>query len=155
MSNPNVTQTAATRKSLADKITDVVREYHNVKVDTADVDGLIRLRKNLAVLCFGFAREVGDLYQERNAAEFRRKAQFARLRKLGIDKGDSAAKAEAAAEADVEEARQEEMVSDGLWRASSLIYTAAKDVLDTLSQHIAAARYEKAREMTGQGSQST
>jgi hypothetical protein len=137
----------------AERILTLVKQYHRVPVNTPDVDGLLELRKHLAVLCFGFAREVGDLYQERNGAEFRRRAQFTRERQRLIEEGHSAAKAEAEAQAGVEEALKEEMTADGIWKAAGLVYNAAKDVLDTLCQHIAHVRHEKAREIAGQGSQ--
>jgi hypothetical protein len=142
-------------QSLADRITDLVRAYHRLPTNTPNIDQLLDLRRHLATLKFGFAVEVGNLYQERNGAEFRRKSNFARVKADHIAGGDSAAKAEAAAEVACEELRKEESHADAMYRGAYLILEAAKDVLDTMAQHIANVRQEKRLETTGQGSQGT
>jgi hypothetical protein len=147
--------TAPAKPSLADRITDLIRAYHKLPTATPDVDRLLDLRRQLATLKFGFAVEVGQLYQERNGAEFRRKAEFARIKADHIAGGDSAAKAEAAAEIAIEELRKEESHADAMYRGAYLIHDAAKDVLDVLGQHVANVRQEKRAETTGQGSQTT
>lgn len=141
----------STEKSTAERITDVVKDYYRYK-DKAGIEGLIRIRKNLAVLKYGLATEVAELYTEKNGAEFRRKAEYYRKKKELL-KTSTIGKAETEAEVLIEELRKEEQMADALYKSASFILDSAKDVLDALSQHIANLRQEKREEMTGQGSQ--
>lgn len=137
--------------NLPEQITNLVREYFQLKDDTPDIDRLINLRRLLSSLKFGFAIEVGTMYKRKNAAEHARKAEFYRLRQELVKSGHSAAKADSEAYAAIVALMDAEQLADSEYRAAALILDAAAGVLDTMNQHIANLRSEKKAEVFGQG----
>lgn len=128
-----------------------IREYYKFPNDTADVDGLINLRRKLSGLKFGLAVEVGALYKAKNATEYARKAEFYSLRQKGIADGLTASKAESEAYSAIIALMDAEQKADAEYRAASLILDSAGGVLETMNQHIANLRSEKRAETFGQG----
>ncbi len=140
--------------SLHDEIRSIIQEYYKAPKNGCDVDTLMNMRRRLACLKYGLAAEVGGLYDEKNGAEYRRKAAFAQKRAEAISEGDTAAKAEAKAQEATTEQLKDDLSADAAYKAGNLILEAVKDVLDAMAQHIANLRQEKREEMAGQGSQS-
>lgn len=136
-----------------ERITAIVAKYHNTPKDTVDVDALIDFRRRLACLVAKLAVEACELYRNKNATEFSRKAQFARARQAGIKEGLTVSKADSEAHEQTIEALELEMIADGEYKSAALIIDAANGVLDAIAQHIANLRSEKAREMSGGGTQ--
>lgn len=144
-----------TKKSTSDRITDVVKQYYAVKADTPDIAGLISIRAKLAVLLYGFAIEVGELYQERAGAEYRRKSEQGKAMAKAFAEGKSAAAAGELAKVETDEQVKDELMSDALYRSAYLILSQGNEVLSAIQQHIAYARREHHGETTNQGSQTT
>lgn len=141
------------KSDIYDRITALVRRYYLLPKDTVDVRGLLDLRRELAALKYGLAIEAGELYEEKNGAEYRRKSAFAASRAELIGKGDSAAKAEALALAETAEQMKDEALADAAWKKAALILDSVGDVLGAISQQIANLRQEKNEEFAGIGSQ--
>lgn len=137
--------------TLSDRIADLIRDYYKFPADTTDVDGLINMRRKLSGLKFGLAVETGELYREKNAAEYARKAEFYRLRQELVKGGHSAAKAESEAYAAILPLMDAEQRADSAHRAAALILESAGGVIETMNQHIANLRSEKRAETFGQG----
>ena len=127
-----------------ERITDIIRAYYQIPADYADIDRGVALQKKLVVLLFGLAREVGELYTERNGAEYRRKSTFAAKRAEYIQAGESVAKAESRAEVDTDELRKEESQADAAYHSMRLIYDAAKLVAETMRQQVSNMKHEYA-----------
>lgn len=140
------------KKSTADLITDMIGEYYRTG-DKATAEQLLDLQRRLSCVKYALALQIGDLYTDKNGAEFRRKAAFFRFKKEGIDTGSSAAKAETDAENKIDELRKEEGQADALYKSAALILESTKDVLHAITQHIANLRQERREEMQGTGSQ--
>lgn len=139
-------------KTTTELITSLVGEYYR-HGDRMTAEQLIDLRRRLSGLKYVLALETGSTYKEKNATEFTRKRQFAKIRQDKIDAGESGVKAEAAAEAEIAKEREQEQLADAIYRASYLILESSKDVLDAIAQQIANLRQEKREEMAGRGSQ--
>lgn len=141
------------KKTTAERITDIVKEYYTVPSDTTDIVRLIDIRKRLAVLLYGFAAEVGSLYLDRASAEYRRKSEQGKIMAKALADGKSVAASEQMAKAETDEATKDELMTDALHRQSTLILNAGNEVLAAIQQQIAFARREHHAETTGQGSQ--
>ena len=143
----------AAKKSTAEHITDVVKAYYAVPPDTADITRLIGIRAKLAVLLFGYAIEVGDLYTERAGAEYRRKSAQGKVMAKAFADNKSAAAAGELARIETDEQIKDEVMSDAFYRSAYLILSQGNEVLAAIQQHIAHARREHHAETTNQGSQ--
>ena len=142
-----------TEKATSELITDAVQWYGSIPRDFADVDLLLRTQREFARRLYMFALEVGMLYKNRNRTEFQRKAEFARLRKGYIVPLGSVAKAESEALVEVEALLDIEQQADGEYVAAKLLLDHARDVLQSMVQHISNLKAEKRSEMSGTGSQ--
>jgi hypothetical protein len=129
---------------LHDQIEKIISGYHSLPADFADVDRLINARRLLSTHLFEYAQMVGAQKKLASHAELKRKATYAATKQDLIAKGASAAKADAEATVVVAELMEDEYMADAELVAMRLIYEAAKDVLDTLNQHIANLRFERA-----------
>jgi len=136
-----------------EKIAGLIDWYEKQPRDYSDVSALIHWRKKLATLLFSFAGEVGDLFQEYRAAEFRRKSAFDTKRAEYIAGDMSAAAAEAKAKADISSEAKDEMMAEGIYKKADLLRMHAFAVLDSMNQHIASLKQERRLEMTGTGQQ--
>lgn len=134
-----------------EKIAGLIGWYEKQQKDYSDISSLIHWRKKLATLLFSFAGEVGDLFQEFRAAEFRRKNAFDVKRAEYIAGEMSAAAAEAKAKADISNELKDEMVAEGIYKKADLLRMHAFAVLDSMNQHIAALKQERNLEKIGQG----
>lgn len=130
--------------TLHEQIENIISGYHRLPADFADVDRLINARRLLATHLFEYAQMVGAQKKLAAGCEFRRKAKYAETKQDLITKGASAAKADAEAQVVVSELLNDEYMADAELVAMRLIYESAKDVLDTLNQHIANLRFERA-----------
>jgi len=145
--------TTTAKKTTAELIVDAVKDYYRVPANTVDISELINIRKRLAVLLFGFASEVGDLYTERAGAEYRRKSEQGKISAKSMMEGKSAAAATEFARTETDEQIKDELLSDAAYKSASLILSQGNEVLSAIQQHIAHARREHHAETTGQGSQ--
>lgn len=127
--------------------------YRGIKADFSDTDTLLRTQRHLAGLLFAFAAELGQLYRQKNGAEFQRRAAFARAKQAGISRDESAAKAEAAAQLEIEDLLKREFEADAEYKAAWLLYESARDTLSAMVQHISHLKAEKRAETHGTGSQ--
>lgn len=141
------------KPDLHEEIRQIIQQYYRMPKSGTEVKPLLDMRCRLACLKYGLSVEVGQLYDEKNGAEYRRKAAFASKRAELIEAKESAAKAETMASAAVAELLKDEMSADAAHRSAWLIFEAVGDVLNAMSQHIANLRQERHEEMTGQGSQ--
>lgn len=141
-------------KPTSELITDAVQWYGSIGRDFSDVDLLLRNQREFARRLYLFALEVGALYKNRNRTEFQRKAAFARLRKEKIVPLGSVAKAESEALVEVEDLLDIEQQADSEYMAAKLLLDHARDVLQSMVQHISSLKTEKRAEMFGTGSQS-
>jgi len=130
--------------TLHEAIEKIISGYHSLPADFADVDRLINARRLLSTHLFEYAQMVGAQKKLASHAELKRKATYAATKQDLIAKGASAAKADAEATVVVAELMEYEYMADAELVAMRLIYEAAKDVLDTLNQHIANLRFERA-----------
>jgi hypothetical protein len=130
--------------TLHEAIEKIISGYHGLPADFADVDRLINARRLLSTHLFEYAQMVGAQKKLASHAELKRKATYAATKQDLIAKGASAAKADAEATVMVAELMEYEYMADAELVAMRLIYEAAKDVLDTLNQHIANLRFERA-----------
>jgi len=143
MSNPTI----------VDRITDEVREYYQLPKDTTDIIGLIERRKRISSLCYGLAREVAELYTEKNGAEYRRKAAQARVMAQAFTDNQSASKAVEMAKIECDEQIKDELHTDSMYRGTALILQQANEVLSCMSQQISHMKNEYRSEANGTGSQ--
>ena len=142
-------------KAPLERIEAAVTWYNALKPDYNDVDTLILASNRFACAIFEFSREVGELYTEKNGAEFRRKSAFtvSRAMHLKTQEKTSYSAADSAAEVDVIEQRKEEQLADSQYMSARLMLESAKDVLDRMNQYISYLKQEKRLETSGQGSQ--
>lgn len=138
-----------------ERISKAVEWYNGLPQDYNNVDRLINAANRFACAVFEFSREVGDLYQEKNATEYRRKAAFVKYRAEFLQQQEkvSYSAAAEAAEAKILDERKDEQMADAVYYQAKLMLDSAKDVLDRLNQHISNLKQEKRLEMAGQGSQ--
>ena len=130
------------KKSLADLMTDIIRDYHKLQTDTPDIVGLLNMRQKLSTLSVGFARELGELYMEKNGAESRRKATEAKKHIELMMAGESSAKAAQQAREACEELYKEEALTDGVYRSAQVLLAQVNAVLDCMNQHISFLKNE-------------
>lgn len=71
-------------KTPLERIEAAVTWYNGLKPDYNDIDTLIMASNRFACAIFEFGKEVGDLYTEKNGAEFRRKASYVLARSLHL-----------------------------------------------------------------------
>lgn len=133
---------SAPKKTLADLMTDIIREYHQLKTDTPDIIVLLNMRQKLSTLSVGFARELGELYMEKNGAESRRKATEAKKHIELVMSGESSAKAAQMAREACEELYKDEALTDGVYRSAQVLLSQVNAVLDCMNQHAAFLRAE-------------
>lgn len=138
-----------------ERIEKAVKWYDGLSRDFADVDRLLIASNRFSCAIFEFSREVGDLYQEKLATEYRRKSAYVRIRSEEIAKMEKPilSAADAAAELQIVEERKEEQLADAMFYRAKLLMDSARDVLDRMNQHISNLKQEKRLEMSGQGSQ--
>lgn len=136
-----------------EKIALIVGKYQAIPADFKDISRLTTWSQKLACCLFDYAGEVGDLYKAAKGAEYARKAAFEKKRLELIEAGKSAAAAEAEAKAGTTGDLFNETCADADYRAAFMQYSAARDVLEAMRQHIASLKQEHRLEMTGQGSQ--
>lgn len=96
-----------------------------------------------------YAGEVGDFYKEKNRTEFVRRSTFEREKKRLIKEGESGTAAGAAAMVFVEKELSAETMADAEYKASYFLYESAKDVLQSMQQHVSNLKQEKRLEMAG------
>ena len=142
------------KNDLHAEIREIIAAYYKWPKNGTDAKTLMKMRSGLACLKYGLAVQVGELYDEKNATEYRRKSAFAQERGKAIGAKESAAKAEALASEATTEHLKDEMSADAAYRAGYLVLDAVTDVLAAMSQHIANLRQERHEEMTVTGSQS-
>lgn len=142
-------------KSTSELVADAVHWYRNLRTDFNDVDLLLRTQREFSARLFDLSMEAAALYKQKNRTEFQRKAAFARSVQHGIKAGDSAAKAQAAAQVEIETLLNDEQIADAEYRGAYLMLEHARDVLQSMLQHISHLKAEKRAEMSGQGSQQT
>lgn len=138
---------------LHDQIRAIIQAYYKTPKNGVDVETLMNMRRRLACLKYSLAASVGGMYEEKNGAEYRRKAAFAKAEAEAIAGNDTAAKARVKASEAVTELLKDEMLADAAYKAANMILEAVKDVLDAMAQHIANLRQERREEMAGNGSQ--
>lgn len=138
-----------------ERIEKAVRWYNGLSQDFSDVDLLITASNRLACSIFEFSREVGELYQEKNATEYRRKAAFVAYKSKAISEMEKPtySGADAIAELQIIEERKDEQLADAMYYRAKLLLDSARDVLDRMNQYISNLKQEKRLEMAGQGSQ--
>jgi len=142
-------------KSTSELVADAVHWYRNLRTDFNDVDLLLRTQREFSARLFDLSMEAAALYKQKNRTEFQRKAAFARATQQGIKAGDSAAKAQAAAQVEIETLLNDEQMADAEYKGAYLMLEHARDVLQSMLQHISHLKAEKRAEMSGTGSQQT
>lgn len=140
-------------KSTSERIADGVQAFKGMKPDPANLEKLLWYQTTFAPLLFEFAGEVGNLNRQRNETEFQRKAAYNRAKLGYINKGESAAKAEIFAFADVEQFLNIEQQAESEYQHARLLLDHARDVLQAIVQIISHLKQEKRAETYGQGSQ--
>ena len=141
-------------KSTLDQIVEIVDFYYKIKEDFNDIERLQNGVRRLATLVFMYAGEVGDFYKEKNRTEFVRRSTFEREKKRLIKEGESGTAAGAAAMVFVEKELSAETMADAEYKASYFLYESAKDVLQSMQQHVSNLKQEKRLEMAGGMTQS-
>lgn len=131
------------KRTPAELITEIVREYHRIPHDTVDIDRVFALQKRLAAYMYGLAMDLGQATMERDSAEYRRKSAFAAEKKRLIDEGMSAAKAEAEADVLTDDLRKEQAATESAYQQTRLILDAAKMVWETMRQHVSNIKTER------------
>lgn len=127
----------------------LVRAYHTLS-SQPDYNDIVRLTngaKLLACTLWTYSNDLAELYKNKNAAEFRRKALYETGRAALIAQGHPASKADAQARADCEQAMNEEFEADAEYKAAALRYDAAQNVLRTMQQHLSTLKAEKSYEI--------
>ena len=132
-----------------EKIDDIVQFYAGIEKDFRDIDRLTTGVRRLACLLFDYATQIGELYATAKGSEYARKAAFERERLRLLDEGKSAAAAEIGARSAVESLVFSETETDVAYRSAQLRYNAARDVLESMRQHLATLKGEKRLEMAG------
>lgn len=138
-------------KTPLERIQSAVAWYNGLKQGYNDIDTLLTASNRLACSIFDFAAEVGDMYQEKNATEFRRKKAFgeALQKALSAQEKQNVSQAREEAEMEVKEQRKAEALADATYYQSKFLLDAAKDVLDRMKQHISNLKQEKSHVMSG------
>jgi hypothetical protein len=136
-------------KSVLDQIVDIVDFYYKVKEDFNDIERLQKGVRRLATLIFMYAGEVGSYYKEKNRTEFVRRSTFEKEKNRLIKTGESGTAAGAAALVFVEMELQKEQQADAEYKAAHFLYESAKDVLQSMQQHVSNLKQEKRLEMAG------
>ena len=145
--------------STLERIQAAVIWYSTIDRDFNDIEKLMEARRRLACHLFAFAMEVGELNREKSRKEPLRKSKYARTVSEMLEKSEgktvsvTAAKEHADFKTMFE--RGEETASEAEYYAARVVYEAANNVLDTLSQHISNLKSERRLEYSGQGSQQT
>ena len=135
-------------KTTLDQIFEIVEYYHKIKKDFSDIETLQNGVRKLATLIFMYAGEVGELYKEKNRTEFVRRSSFEREKNRLINDGTSGTAAGASALVFVEKHLELEQNADAEYRAAYLLYESAKDVLQSMQQHVSNLKQEKRLEMS-------
>lgn len=142
-----------------ERIQSAVVWYSTIDRDYADITTLMEARRRLACHLFAFAMEVGELNREKSRKEHLRKSKYARTVSEMLEKsqGKTVSVTAAKEHADFKTMfeRGEETASEAEYYAARVVYEAANNVLDTLSQHISNLKSERRLEYSGQGSQQT
>lgn len=138
-----------TEKTTLDQIFEIVEYYHKIKKDFSDIETLQNGVRKLATLIFMYAGEVGDFYKEKNRTEFVRRSTFEKEKNRLIKTGESGTAAGAAALVFVERELQKEQQADAEYKAAHFLYESAKDVLQSMQQHVSNLKQEKRLEMAG------
>jgi hypothetical protein len=136
-------------KSTLDQIVEIVDFYYKIKEDFNDIERLQKGVRRLATLIFMYAGEVGQFYKEKNRTEFVRRSTFEREKKKAINAGESAASAGTSAMVAVERELSAETQADAEYKAAYFLYESAKDVLQSMQQHVSNLKQEKRLEMAG------
>lgn len=127
-----------------DQIEQIIRGYLSLPADFADIDRLINARRLLAGRLFDFAVIVGAQKKAAAHSTMARKSKYAQVKQELIAQGASAAKADAEALVVVDDLMKDEYTADAELYALRLIYESGRDVLETMNQHIANLRFERA-----------
>lgn len=141
------------KPDLHKEIRHIIGAYYKMPKSGVDVETLMNMQRHLACLKYGLAVESGGLYEEKNGAEYRRKAGYASRRQEAITAGESGVRAESAAAEATAELLKDELSADAAYKASALILDAVEDVLRAMSQQISNLKQERQQEMIGRGSQ--
>lgn len=136
-------------KSTLDQIVEIVDFYYKIEKDFTDIERLQKGVRRLATLIFMYAGEVGDFYKQKNATEFIRRSTFEKEKNRLIKAGESGTAAGAAALVFVEKELQNEQRADAEYKAAHFLYESAKDVLQSMQQHVSNLKQEKRLEMAG------
>ena len=136
-------------KSTLDQIVEIVDFYYKIKEDFNDIERLQKGVRRLATLIFMYAGEVGSYYKEKNRTEFVRRSTFEKEKNRLIKTGESGTAAGAAALVFVERELQKEQQADAEYKAAHFLYESAKDVLQSMQQHVSNLKQEKRLEMAG------
>lgn len=145
--------------TVLERICAAVSWYSTIDRDFNDITTLMEARRRLACHLFAFAMEVGELNREKSRKEHLRKSKYARTVSEMLEKsqGKTVSVTAAKEHADFKTMfeRGEETASEAEYYAARVVYEAANNVLDTLSQHISNLKSERRLEYSGQGSQQT
>lgn len=135
------------------EITKIVTWYTRQPRDFNDITTLMTARQKLACLLAEMAGQLKELYQQKCATEFQRKAAYSRFisEEMSVEK-TSAAAAKILADAKIEEYLEREYQAEAEYKGSWLLYDAYMNVCDTMNQHISNLKQERSRELSGQGS---
>lgn len=129
--------------------------YRKLPRDFNDINLLMNARRSLSTMLYEVAGILAEYARDKIAAEHVRKAfeaeKFAELR----DKAEKpiTSQIEAAVKALSVSYCQREADTEAEYQAAKIVYDAAKNVCDVMTQHIANLKSEKRDEMIGVGSQ--
>lgn len=139
--------------TLMSGIDKIVTWYSRQPRDFSDINTLMAARQKLACLLAEMAAQLKDLYQQKCATEFQRKAAYSRFisEEMSVEK-TSAAAAKILADAKIEEYLEREYQAEAEYKGSWILYDAYRNVCDTMNQHISNLKQERSRDLSGQGS---
>ena len=132
--------------------------YDRLPADFNDIQMLLNARRLLSTRLFQLAGYLADQSRDKIAAEHVRKSfearRFAEIKSTSEGKV-IAAHIDAQVRSEAVEYAQKEAQAEADYTALKIIYSAAQNVCDVMSQHISNLKQERFSESVGAGSQAT
>lgn len=113
----------------------IIEWYEGLGFDYSNIDTLLYTRKKLSAHLYYLASIVGECKKKEAQAEHIRRSEYASA-KIKHMATETAAKASELAEVDIKKHRKAEAEAHANYISIRLIYSAAENVNDALSQHI-------------------
>lgn len=127
------------------RIQAAIEWYNSLPRDYNDVDTLLTAAARFSCAIYDYSIEVGDMYQTKAYAEFKRKKAFIEARAIALDGQErpSYSAADALADQATIKEREEECLLDAKYAAAKLILDSANNVLQSMRQTISYLKDEK------------